>query len=447
MISPDVLVIGGGPGGYVAAIRAAQLGLSTVCIEKERTLGGTCLREGCIPSKFILNVSNKYYSAKNELKALGISAKDVSYDFSLIQRKKGQVVTGLSRGIEFLLKKYKAKLITGEARITDRNTVIVGNTEFKPKNIVLATGSTVSYPKSFSVDERSIVTSKTAFEFKSPPKDLVVVGGGIIGLELGSVYNALGSNTTIIEGSQVLGGNLDADVSRTIQQILSKKGIKFMMSEKVQSISGNTVRLSNGEISAEKILVAVGRKPNLKGLERLEINSNGRVKVDKFFRTSIVGVYAIGDLVDGPMLAHKAEEEGIAVAEIIAGKTPSINKNAIPSVIYTSPEVATVGLSERDCKSMGIPYKSFKFPFQANSRARATLETAGFVKWICGMDGKVLGNQIIGMTAGESIMEGAIAIKNELSISQIAETSHPHPTLSEAIMEAAKGVFHNPIHL
>ena len=460
-LRPDILVIGGGPGGYVASIRASQLGLKTVCVEKEALLGGTCLREGCIPSKYLLNIAHKYLEANTEWKQIGLTLGcPVKYDMRQIQKKKQVVLTTGSKGIEMLFKKYGTTLERGTAYIDDPHTVTVTRKNgekvvYKPEHILLATGSTAFNVPDYPVDEEVIVSSRGALNFKKVPKELVVIGAGVIGLEMGSVWSALGSKVTICDRASRIGGvGMDEEAAKVMTSLMKRRGINFMLGNKSGSAKrvGDhaEVTIDGKVLKAEKVLVSIGRVPYLKnmGFEKLGINlnKNGTVQVDEWFKTNVPNIYAIGDIIPGPQLAHKAEEEGIACVEMIAGVRDEFSERAIPSVIYTFPEIASVGMNEEEAKKKGIKTRVNAFPYVANSRARAIGNTAGFVKWICNEYGKVLGMYVIGSNAGEAICEGVIAVQNGMNIQQIAHSCHPHPTLSEAVMEAAKGVMGKPIH-
>ena len=462
----DVIVIGSGPGGYVASIRSAQLGLKTACIESRKTFGGTCLNVGCIPSKSLLNASEIYHKAQTEFKNLGIEASNIKLNLSRMMANKNKSVLTLTKGIEFLFKKNKITHLKGKGLIQKNNTVLViddsnNKNTYKAKNIIIATGSTPASLENIKIDEKSIVSSTGALSFESPPKDLVVIGGGYIGLELASVWKRLGSNVTVIEYLDHIIPGMDREVSKEFQKILSKQGIKFLLNNKVIGIkneknkvfvefSDNTSKKKEN-IECDKVLISVGRKPYTEGLNLSKIGINkdkgGRVEVDKEFRTSVKNVFAIGDVIKGPMLAHKAEEEGIAVAEIIAGQSGHVNYNIIPGVIYTSPEVAAVGKTEEELKKLNISYKVGKFPFMANSRAKVNNETEGFVKILAdSKTDKVLGVHIIGPHSGDMIAEMAIAMEFGASAEDIARTCHAHPTHTEAIKEAALAVEKRPIH-
>ncbi len=461
----DLLVIGGGPGGYVCAIRAAQLGLKTGCVEARGTLGGTCLNVGCIPSKSLLNLSEIYYKAQKNYNNLGIEVENVKLNLKKIMMNKNKSVQVLTKGIEFLFKKNKVSYIKGKGVLFSKNDVVVyengKKTSYKSKNIVIATGSSPSSLPGIEIDENNVVSSTGALSLNQVPKNLLVIGGGYIGLEMGSVWSRLGSNVTVIEYLDHIIPGMDREVSKEFQKILSKQGIKFLLNNKVTGIkneknkvfvefSDNTSKKKEN-IECDKVLISVGRKPYTEGLNLSKIGINkdkgGRVEVDKEFRTSVKNVFAIGDVIKGPMLAHKAEEEGIAVAEIIAGQSGHVNYNIIPGVIYTSPEVAAVGKTEEELKKLNISYKVGKFPFMANSRAKVNNETEGFVKILAdSKTDKVLGVHIIGPHSGDMIAEMAIAMEFGASAEDIARTCHAHPTHTEAIKEAALAVEKRPIH-
>ncbi|OHS97529.1 dihydrolipoamide dehydrogenase family protein [Tritrichomonas foetus] len=461
--SPDVLIIGGGPGGYVAAIRAAQLGLKTICVEKENLLGGTCLREGCIPSKFLLNVSHHFHTANHELRTMGLNLQGkVTHDMKMVQRRKDAVLTMNSKGIESLFKKYGTTLERGTANIIDKNTIEVkkpdGSTVvYNPKNLVIASGSKAFTIPDYPVDEDVIVTSRGALKFQKVPESMFVIGAGVIGLEMATCYNGLGSKVTVSNLTNSIGGDgLDPQAAKAIQMAMRKSKIDFILGPNKTTVKRNgdkaIVNIADKTFEVDKVLISIGRRPNLEGfgLEKLNLkmNKNGTIAVNDRYQTSLSNVFAIGDIVPGPQLAHKAEEEGILCVEGIAGKKiKPLNYDAIPGVIYTNPEVATVGLSDVDARKKGIKVRVGNFPYTANSRARCTGQTAGFVKWICDENGMVIGMTIVGPNAGEAILEGTIAIQNQMHIEQVAHTIHPHPTLSEAVMEAAKAVMDKPIHL
>ncbi|HEV7372923.1 dihydrolipoyl dehydrogenase [Arenibaculum sp.] len=462
----DVVVIGGGPGGYVAAIRAAQLGLKTACVEMRATLGGTCLNVGCIPSKALLSTSEKFSEAKHDLPKLGVKLGSVELDLPAMMAHKSKVVKENTAGIEFLFKKNKIDWLKGRGRISGPGEVTVegdgGAQTVGAKNIVIATGSDVMPLKGVEIDERRIVSSTGALELDRVPDHLVVIGGGVIGLEMGSVWSRLGSKVTVVEFLDRVLPGMDGEVSKNMQRILKKQGLEFRLSTKVTSarVTNAGVALTvepakGGEaetIEADVVLVAIGRRPYTAdlGLEAagVETDERGRVRIDGHWRTNVPGVYAIGDVVEGAMLAHKAEEEGVAVAEVIAGQSAHINYDAIPNVVYTHPEVASVGRTEEQLKADGVEYKAGKFPFSANGRARAIASTDGFVKVLADKaSDRVLGVHIVGPFAGELIAELALAIEFGASAEDIARTSHAHPTLTEAVKEAALAVDGRPLHI
>ena len=462
----DVIVIGAGPGGYVCAIKCAQLGLKTACVEVNKTLGGTCLNVGCIPSKSLLNSSEIYHKASKEFNNLGIEAHDIKLNLTKIMNNKNKSVSILTKGVEFLFKKNKITHLKGKGSILDKNTVSVSDDsknkkKYKTKNIVIATGSTPSFLPGIKVDEKVVVSSDKALSFEKIPKDLIVVGGGYIGLELSSVWQRLGSNVTVIEYLDHIIPGMDKDISTEFLKILTKQGIKFKLDSKVTGINiinnkaivdfTNNKSEKRERMECDKILVAVGRKSNIdKGIYEvgIKLDKQKKIQVNQKFETTIKNIYAIGDVIDkGPMLAHKAEDEGIAVAEIIAGQAGHVNYNVIPAVIYTSPEVATIGKTENQLKKENIKYKIGKFPFLANSRAKVNSETEGFVKIIADeKTDKVLGASIISSEAGTMIAELALAMEFSASAEDIARTCHAHPTHSEALKEAAMAVNNKPIH-
>ena len=461
----DLLVIGGGPGGYVCAIRAAQLGLKTGCIESRGTLGGTCLNVGCIPSKSLLNLSEMYKKAQKDYNNLGIEVGEVKLNLKKIMMNKSKSVQVLTKGVEFLFKKNKVTYIKGKGVLFSKNDVVVyengKKTSYKSKNIVIATGSSSSSVPGIEINEKNIISSTGAISLEKVPNRMVVIGGGYIGLEMGSVWSRLGSDVTVIEYLDHITPGMDREVSKEFQKILTKQGIKFLLNNKVTKVKDDNNKVivefedkntkTKNKIECEKVLVSVGRKPYTEGLNLSKIGINkdkkGRIDVDKEFRTSIKNIFAIGDVIKGPMLAHKAEEEGIAVAEILAGQSGHVNYDVIPGVIYTSPEVATVGKTEEELKKLKISYKIGKFPFMANSRAKVNNETEGFVKILAdSKTDKVLGVHIIGPHSGDMIAEMAIAMEFGASSEDIARTCHAHPTHTEAIKEAALAVEKRPIH-
>jgi dihydrolipoamide dehydrogenase len=460
----DVLVIGSGPGGYVAAIRAAQLGLKTACAESRATLGGTCLNVGCIPSKALLHASELYdHAANGALAKLGVKIDKMSLDLPTMQAQRVEAVTGLTGGIAFLFKKNKVDWLKGLATFTGPNTVTVDGKSVTAKNIVIATGSSVTPLPGVDVDNdgKQIVDSTGALELDKVPGHLVVIGGGVIGLELGSVWRRVGAKVTCVEFlDQILPG-MDGDVRKEANKIFRKQGIDFKLGTKVTKAvaakKGVTLTVepaAGGDaetIEADVVLVSIGRRPNTDGLGLdkigLELNKRGQIETDHAFATKVPGVWAIGDVIPGPMLAHKAEDEGIAVAENIAGLTGIVNHDVIPSVVYTSPEIAGVGLTEEAAKERGA-IKVGKFPMLANSRAKTNHEPDGFVKIIADAEtDKVLGVWIIATVAGTMIAQAAQAMEFGASSEDIAYTCHAHPTHSEAIKEAAMAVQGKPIHI
>ena len=461
----DVIVIGGGPGGYVCAIRAAQLGLKTACVESRGTLGGTCLNVGCIPSKSLLNLSENFHKAKKDFFNQGIEVSNVKLNVEKMMNNKNKSVQVLTKGVEFLFKKNKVSYLKGKGVIFSPSNVVVYDhgkkTSYNTKNIVVATGSSAVSLPGVKIDEKNIISSTAALSLNSVPKSLVVIGGGYIGLEMGSVWKRLGAEVTVIENLPFITPGMDREVSNEFQKILTKQGIKFKLNSKVLSIKdlGSEVKIvyqsneknSREEIFADKTLIAVGRKPYTEGLNLTKLgvkkDDKGRIKVNKKFQTEIKNIYAIGDVIDGPMLAHKAEEEGIAVAELLAGQSGHVNYDVIPGVIYTSPEVAYVGKSEEQLKKEGVLYKIGKFPFLANSRAKVNNETEGFVKILAdSKSDRVLGVHIIGPHSGDMIAEMALAMEFGASAEDVARTCHAHPTHTEAIKEAALAVDKRPIH-
>jgi len=459
----DVTVIGGGPGGYVCAIRLSQLGLKTACIESRGSLGGTCLNVGCIPSKNLLNFSENFHKAKN-FEKIGIEVGEVKLNLDTMMKNKEKAVTVLTKGIEFLFKKNKVAYFKGKGSFKSTNEISIV-AEGKEKKIqtdktIISTGSEPLSVPGMEFDEEKILSSTGALSLSKLPKKMVVVGGGYIGLEMGSVWSRLGTQVEVIEFLDHITPGMDREVSREFEKILKKQGIKFQLNTKVEKItkSKNFVSIDivdkekkKKKIEADVVLISVGRKPHTKGLDLenvgVQTDEKGRVKVNKNFETNVKNIYAIGDVIEGPMLAHKAEEEGIAVAELIAGQSGHVNYDIIPGVIYTSPEVASIGKTEEQLKVNKNNYKVGKFPFMANSRAKAIDETEGFVKILAdSLTDKVLGVHIIGPHAGEMIAEMAIAMEFGASSEDIARTCHAHPTFSEAIKEAALSVEKRQIH-
>ncbi len=462
----DIVVIGGGPGGYVCAIRASQLGLKTACIESRGALGGTCLNVGCIPSKSLLNLSENFHKAKKDFNQQGIEIDGIKLNIQKMMTNKNKSIQVLTKGVEFLFKKNKVTYFKGKGVLFSKNDVVIYESDnkrnnIKAKNIVIATGSTVTSLPSINIDEKNIVSSTGALSFDKVPKKLAVIGGGYIGLEMGSVWSRLGSEVTVIEYLDHITPGMDREISNEFQKILTKQGIKFKMGSRVDSVKnkGSTVLITYTDlkkskkenIEVDKVLVSVGRKPYTEGLNLTKVgvkkDNQGRIEVNDKLQTSVKNIYAIGDVIKGPMLAHKAEEEGIAVAEILAGQAGHVNYDVIPGVIYTSPEVATVGKTEEQLKSENKSYKVGKFPFLANSRAKVNNETDGFVKILAdNKTDKVLGVHIIGPHCGDMIAEMALAMEFGASSEDIARTCHAHPTHTEAIKEAALAVDKRPIH-
>ncbi len=465
MDSFDLVVIGGGPGGYVCAIRAAQLGFKTACIESRGTLGGTCLNVGCIPSKSLLNLSENFHKAKKDFNNQGIELDGIKLNIERMMSNKNKSVQVLTKGVEFLFKKNKVTYIKGKGVLFSKNDIVVyennKKNNYKAKNIVIATGSSVSSIPGINIDEKNIISSTGALSLSKVPKKLAVIGGGYIGLEMGSVWSRLGSDVTVIEYLDHITPGMDREISSEFKKILTKQGLKFKMGSKVNSVKStndgvelnctNIKDSKNETLHFDKVLVSVGRKPYTEGLNLTKIgikkDNKGRVEVNEKLQTSVKNIYAIGDVIKGPMLAHKAEEEGIAVAEILAGQAGHVNYDVIPGVIYTSPEVASVGKTEEKLKEEKKEYKVGKFPFMANSRAKVNNETEGFVKILAdSKTDKVLGVHIIGPHCGDMIAEMALAMEFGASAEDIARTCHAHPTHTEAIKEAALAVDKRPIH-
>ena len=456
----DVTIIGTGPGGYVCAIRAAQLGLKVAVVEKRATHGGTCLNIGCIPSKALLHATESFTEASHSFAKMGIIAQP-SFDLAKMMGFKQEAIDGNTKGIDFLFKKNKVTVFRGAGKITAPGKVEVAGRTIETKNIVIATGSDVTNLKGIDIDETQIVSSTGALELKQVPARLAVIGAGVIGLELGSVYARLGSKVTVIEYLDRILPGMDADVAKNFQRLLQKQGFSFRLSSKVTSArkAGGAVTLSiepaaggtPETVEADAVLVAAGRVPYTEGLglEAVGIarDGKGRVEVGAHFETNVKGVYAIGDVIRGPMLAHKAEDEGVALAEIIAGQAGHVNYDVIPGVVYTSPEVASVGKTEEELKAAGLEYKAGKFLFLANGRAKANQTTDGFVKLLAdAKTDRVLGCHIIGPMAGELIHEVAVLMEFGGSAEDLARTCHAHPTLSEAVKEAALSVAGRAIH-
>ena len=463
----DVIVVGSGPGGYVCAIRSAQLGLKTACVETRKTLGGTCLNIGCIPSKSLLNSSEMYHKAQKEFNNLGVETGKIKLNLSKMMSNKNKSVLTLTKGIEFLFKKNKITHLKGKGSISAKDTVTVTDNSgkkisYKTSNIVIGTGSVSASLPGIKIDEKVVVSSTGAISFEKVPKDLIVIGGGYIGLELSSVWKRLGSNVTVIEFLDHIIPGMDKDISTEFQKILNKQGINFKLNSNVTAVSvvknkavvdfTNNKSAKRERIECDKVLVAVGRKANIdEDISRsgIKLDNQKKIQVNEKFETSIKNIYAIGDVINrGPMLAHKAEDEGIAVAEIIAGQAGHVNYDVVPAVIYTSPEVAMVGKTEEQLKKEKVKYNVGKFPFLANSRAKVNNETEGFVKIIADeKTDKVLGVSMISAVAGTMIAEAATAMEFGASAEDIARTCHAHPTYSEAVKEAALAVDKRPIHL
>jgi dihydrolipoamide dehydrogenase len=462
----DLVVIGTGPGGYVCAIRAAQLGLKTAVVEKRATHGGTCLNVGCIPSKALLHASELFEEAGHTFGRMGIKLGAPQLDLAAMMKFKDEGVDGNVKGVEYLLKKNKVDAVHGAGRIVAPGRIEVkgngGTQALETKNIVIATGSDVARLKGIEIDEKRIVSSDAAIALPKVPARLLVVGAGVIGLELGSVWRRLGSQVMVVEFLDRILPGIDAEVGRQFQRILQKQGMTFRLSSKVTAVdaSGKVLKATvepaaggAGEtIEADVVLVAVGRVPFTEGLGLGDVgvktDNRGRVIVDPHFKTNVPGIYAIGDVIAGPMLAHKAQDEGMVVAEILAGQAGHVNYDAIPNVVYTFPEIATVGKSEEELKEAGIAYNVGKFPFTANGRAKVNLQTDGFVKILAdAKTDRVLGVHILGPDAGNMIAEAAVAMEFGAAAEDIARTCHAHPTLTEAVKEAALAVAKRAIHM
>ncbi len=463
----DLVVIGGGPGGYVAAIRAAQLGMKTACVEMRDALGGTCLNVGCIPSKALLTSSEKYHEAQHSLATHGVKLGSVTLDLNAMMAHKNKVVKDNTSGIDFLFKKNKITRFKGKGSIPAAGKVLVTSADGKQetiaaKKILIATGSDVMPLPGVTVDEKQIVSSTGALSLSSVPKKLIVIGGGVIGLELGSVWQRLGSDVTVVEFLDRLMPGMDTDLASNAKKILEKQGIKFRLSSKVTGAKqeGGKVTLTvepaaggNAEkLDADIVLVCIGRRPYTEGLGLeavgVQLDERKRIKVGHNFESNVAGIYAIGDVIAGPMLAHKAGDEGVVCVEMMAGQSGHINYDAIPSIVYTWPEIASVGKTEEELKKAGINFKVGKFPFSANARARAMNDMDGFVKILAdAKTDRVLGCHILGPDAGTMIAEVALAMEFSASSEDIARTCHAHPTLNEAVKEAALAVEGRPIHI
>ena len=461
MADYDVIVIGSGPGGYVSAIRCAQLGLKTACVEGRETLGGTCLNVGCIPSKALLHASHMLHEAEHNFAKMGLKGNSPSVDWKQMQAYKSETIGSNTKGVEFIFKKNKIDWIKGWGQIIAPGKVRVDDTTHEAKNIIIASGSVPSSLPGIEIDEEIVVTSTGALTLPKIPKKMVVIGAGVIGLELGSVYARLGSEVTVVEYLDAITPGMDKEVQKTFQRILKKQGLNFVMGAAVHSVDKLKTKAkvnyklrkdeSDHQIEVDVVLVATGRKPFTDGLGLkelgVEMSERGQIKTDRQWQTNIPGIYAIGDAIDGPMLAHKAEDEGMATADVIAGKHGHVNYNVIPGVIYTSPEVANVGVTEEELKQQGISYKSGKFMFMGNGRAKANFASDGFVKLLADADtDRLLGAHIIGPSAGDLIHEICVAMEFGASAEDLALTCHAHPTYSEAVREAALACGLGAIH-
>ena len=456
----DVIVIGGGPGGYVAAIRAAQLGLKTACVEGRETLGGTCLNVGCIPSKALLHASHQLHEAEHNFATMGLKGKAPSVDWKQMLAYKDDVIGQNTKGIEFLFKKNKVDWIKGWASIPAAGEVKVGTDYYYTKNIVIASGSEPSTLPGVEIDEKIVVSSTGALSLPKVPKTMVVIGAGVIGLEMGSVYARLGTQVTVVEFLDHITPGMDGEVQKTLQRILKKQGLDFVLGAAVQSVEAKKTKAtvhyklrkdeSEASLDAEVVLVATGRKPFTDGLGLeaigLEMTKRGQIAT-RHAKTSVPGIWAIGDVTEGPMLAHKAEDEGMMVAELIAGQAGHVNYDVIPGVIYTSPEVASVGKTEAELKNAGRAYKVGKFSFMGNARAKAVFQGEGFVKILADKEtDRILGVHIIGPGAGDLIHEACVAMEFGAAAEDLARTCHAHPTFSEAVREAALACGDGAIH-
>ncbi|MBV1865910.1 MAG: dihydrolipoyl dehydrogenase [Rhodobacteraceae bacterium] len=461
MASYDVIIIGGGPGGYVCAIRCAQLGLKTACVEARSTLGGTCLNVGCIPSKALLHASHMLHEAEHNFAKMGLKGKSPSVDFKQMQEYKDGVISQNTAGIEFLFKKNKVDHLRGWGKITAPGQVTVDGEVHEAKNIVIATGSEPSSLPGIEIDEKVVVSSTGALALPKVPKRLVVIGAGVIGLELGSVYKRLGSEVTVIEFLDHITPGMDSEIAKTLARTLKKQGLNFIMNAAVQKVDATKTKAKvtyesrkkgNVEtLDADVVLVATGRRPFTEGLGFADIGGTitdrGQIEINERWQTNIPNIHAIGDVITGPMLAHKAEDEGMAVAEEIAGKHGHVNYGVIPGVIYTSPEVASVGKTEEQLKAEGIAYKVGKFSFMGNGRAKAVFMGEGFVKLLADQQtDRILGCHLIGPAAGDLIHEICVAMEFGASAQDIALTCHAHPTFSEAVREAALACGDGAIH-
>jgi dihydrolipoamide dehydrogenase len=458
MASYDVIVIGSGPGGYVCAIRCAQLGLKTACVEGRETLGGTCLNIGCIPSKALLHATEQVHESQVNFAKMGIEIGEPTVDWNKMLAYKDDVVQQNTKGIEFLFKKNKVDWIKGWAAIPEAGKVKVGDETHEAKSIVIASGSEPAALKGIDIDEKRVVTSTGALELEGIPKSLCVIGAGVIGLELGSVYARLGTEVTVLEYLDTITPGMDPEVQKQFQKILAKQGVSFVLGAAVKSVDseGNGCKVvydKDGEqtLEVDTVLVSTGRKPFTEGLGLdalgIEMTDRGQVKVGDRWQTNVDGIYAIGDCIEGPMLAHKAEDEGMAVAEVLAGQHGHVNYGVIPAVIYTHPEVAAVGLTEAELKEAGRSYKVGKFSFMGNGRAKANFAAEGFVKLLADKEtDRILGAHVIGPMAGDLIHEVCVAMEFGAAAEDLARTCHAHPTYSEAVREAALACGDGPIH-
>ena len=462
MAQYDVIIIGSGPGGYVSAIRCAQLGLKTACVEGRDTLGGTCLNVGCIPSKALLHASHLLHEAEHNFAKMGLMGKAPTVDWAQMQTYKTETIESNTKGVEFLFKKNKIDWLKGWGSIPEAGKVKVGDTVYETKNIIIASGSEPASLPGIEVDEQVVVTSTGALTLGKIPGKMVVIGAGVIGLELGSVYARLGAEVTVVEFLDAITPGMDTEVQKTFQRILKKQGVKFIMGAAVQGVERLKTKAkvsyklrkddSEHQIDSDVVLVATGRKPYIGGLGLtelgVEISDRGQIKTNEHWQTNIPGIYAIGDAIDGPMLAHKAEDEGMATAEVIAGKHGHVNYGVIPGVIYTHPEVANVGVTEEALKASGRAYKVGKFSFMGNGRAKANFASDGFVKILADKDtDRILGAHIIGPSAGDLIHEICVAMEFGAAAQDLALTCHAHPTYSEAVREAALACGDGPIHM
>ena len=462
MAQYDVIVIGSGPGGYVAAIRCAQLGLKTACVEGRETLGGTCLNVGCIPSKALLHASHQLHEAEHNFAKMGLKGKSPSVDWNQMLAYKDDVIGQNTKGIEFLFKKNKVDWIKGWASVPEAGKVKVGDEVHEAKNIIVASGSEASSLPGVEIDEKVVVTSTGALELSKIPKKMIVIGAGVIGLELGSVYSRLGTEVQVIEFLDAITPGMDGEVQKAFQKLLQKQGLGFTMGAAVQKVDATKTKAkvtyklrkddSEHVMDADVVLVSTGRRPYTDGLGLdalgIEMSQRGQIKTDAHWQTNVKGIYAIGDCIDGPMLAHKAEDEGMACAEVIAGKHGHVNYGVIPGVIYTHPEVANVGQTEEQLKEAGRNYKVGKFSFMGNGRAKANFAADGFVKILADKDtDRILGAHIIGPMAGDLIHEICVAMEFGASAEDLALTCHAHPTYSEAVREAALACGDGAIHM